>query len=225
MNEVIDMAVDWHHSYANYPELKMILDGYLPFQERLWHPFKMKNGATMWITRHEPMVCFMEEPVPPPGNRGGFSRYGGGLGGKIKTPDGEHNAKQCWSSNEGVVNNMHAHRPEVRELLPYPVVDISVYDQTWKGGMAGLFWDLPWVEEQMAKFLPEIGLFTVGLAGAGESSMDATQTAAAAVDLGRDSDYPIWTPFPRATPGRKAGEPLSSKTSVMSRRGKVRDAH
>lgn len=197
MNTVIDMAVRWHHGYGNSPRLAMVLDEYLHFDERIWTAFPRGDEGVFWISRHQPMVSFMFEPTPPPGREN--TKYGGALGGVINLVDGTtHNARQCWSSNEGAIHNLRIKNEHAAALIPEDIVDITVYDKShWSlTGMAGLFWDKSWVEEQLARYLPTIELFPCAVAG---GMLDAAQTAV----VGGVPSNLMWVPYPKEMPGQK----------------------
>lgn len=160
MIEVLEMKVAWYIGYTNLPGLHMLLKDPPPKADppAWWHAIPVEGG-TYYICRLEPTVRFLFES----------DRGGGALGREVLLGDGStHKTNGGWSSSEGQVNRRRALDERFAEVLPHDVVDITYYGEYarpgtynygWGMGMAGLCFDLPWAQEQVAKHLPGVELY------------------------------------------------------------------
>lgn len=160
MIEVLAMKVSWYTGYSNLPELQMLLKEPPPRPDppAWWHSIRVDKG-TYYVCRLIPTVRFLFES----------DSGGGALGRTLLLADGsEHKTNGGWSSNEGAINRYRALDERFAEILPYDVVDITyygeyaragTYNDGWGLGMAGLCFDLPWAQEQVAKHLPGVELY------------------------------------------------------------------
>lgn len=156
--KVMGMKVSWMIGWSNLPSLNMLIDEKLEYPRDGWRKIPV-TGGSYYLNRQEPAVRFFFE-----------SDHGGGaLGGKMILEDGtEVITKGGWSSNAGQVNRLRALDERFAEYLPYDVVGITyygeyarpdTYNDGWGLGMAGLTFDLPWVEEQMKEHLAGVELY------------------------------------------------------------------
>lgn len=162
MIQVLDMKVSWYIGYSNLPQLDMLLKDPPPRPDppAWWHKLPMENG-NYYVCRLIPTVRFLFEA----------KTGGGALGRELMLEDGSmYRPNGGWSSSEGQINRLRALDDRFAEILPYDVVDITyygeyarpgTYNDGWGLGMAGLCFDLPWAQEQVAKHLPGIELYDV----------------------------------------------------------------
>ena len=108
-----------------------------------------------------------------------------------------------WSSNGGQINRLRALDDRFAEYLPYDVVEITFYgkyaregsyNDGWGLGMAGVAFDLPWTEEQIAKYLPGVELLDLTdrrLDGRGENQASAEQASIIGAGAGAYGYIPV----------------------------------
>lgn len=136
--ELAGAKVDWMLKWANQPHLEILMVGTeLPSADRPWHFLPgvaaepasqeqsaiiggMSNYSGNFLVRRDPcgLVSFVFESIMGGGALGGVFPLVGG---------GEHKTKGGWSSNPTTVNRLRETDPRFREILPDPVVDISLF--------------------------------------------------------------------------------------------------
>lgn len=204
---VLDMAVRWNLRWANRPTLAMVVDrmdvennysipGVPRWSEREFVRVPGKQG-TFYIWRMEPCVSFIFE-----------SEYGGGaLDDSFLVDGARYKPNGGWSSSESTINRMRLEQEFVRSLLPFPVVDVTYHIDSWGNiGMAGMYFDYPWVLEQIERFLPDVGMYPL----AAPADEQASSEQALVIHSGslRASEWQgsMYVPYPKDTPGEKPDE-------------------
>jgi len=208
MIEVLGMKVTWNLQYSNLPHLNVLLKEPPPKPDppAWWHRLEMDKG-TYFLCRLEPTVRFLFEA--PTG--------GGASGRTVLLGDGsEYRTNGGWSSNEGRINQLRANDERFAEALPYDVVNMTyygeyakpgTYNDGWGLGMAGLTFDLPWAEKQVAKHLPGVELLDVTNRQA-DNKGDDMASAEQAIIFGSSGYSYIPVPIEREGTTRESVKPV-----------------
>ena len=152
--KVKDMKIEWYHGYANAPQLDMVIEDFHPdWDQMAYHRVEYGDDHTFFIHRDEPFVRFVLEDRGPGGMRGA-------MGGNFLLIDGtRYQTNGGWSSRPSVVNRLRYQRPEVQEILPHQLIEVSVFPSWHESGLGCVYWDKPWVEARILDFIPEVRLF------------------------------------------------------------------
>lgn len=153
------------------------------------HGTRQERHGVLYLLHQAPLTTFFTENT--------FS--GGGMSGRtLTTVDGDTiTTNGGWSSGEGTVNELRLTDERMASLLPEPVVGVTYHRGGWDAlGMAGICWDLSFVQEQLDCYLPTVELLSQRRAADLFASADQSLISAALLDIRDDEKGTYHTPYP-----------------------------